>query len=204
MHIRSKIFILLLLFSKIATMASAQEQAILGRFSVSENKNDVYLTWSILAGTTCNGVQIYRSTDSINFTEVGRIIGVCGRFDFEEAFDFTDKNPVKNKINYYRLALGGQGLSEIVSVEIIDIESKGYQIRPHPANAETKFYFHNNTKQEQRFSLYNQNGIEVFTTTTKENFVQVNTAFLQSGLYLFNISTTGNPPTAKGKLLVQH
>ncbi len=197
-------FLLLLLLSQTATITVAQTHPILGKFTVSENEGEVYLSWSIIAGSTCNGIQIYRSSDSINFSQIGEIPGVCGSVDFVQPYDFTDNNPAKNSVNYYRLELGNQGFSQIVSVEIIDIASNGYQIRPHPANAETKIYFDNDTKQEQRLSLYNLNGIEVFTATTKGDFVQLNTFFLQSGLYLFTISVSGSLPTAQGKLLVQH
>ena len=182
----------------------AQSHPILGKFYISENEGDVYLNWSIIEGSTCNGIQIYRSTDSTNFSQIGEIYGVCGSVSFEQPYDFTDNNPVKNKVNYYRLELGNQGFSQIVSVEIIDIESNGYQIRPHPANSETKIYFDNNTNREQQLILYNMNGIEVFTSTTKEDFFLLKTSFLQSGLYFFTISISGNPPTAQGKLLVQH
>lgn len=204
MNFATRIFLLLLLLSQPTKIIVAQSHPILGKFYISDSEGDVYLNWSIIAGSTCNGIQIYRSTDSISFSQIGEIAGVCGSVGFEQPYDFTDNNPVKNKVNYYRLELGNQGFSQILSVEIIDIESNGYQIRPHPANSETVIYFDNNTKQEQQLTLYNMNGIVVFTTITNEDFFQLNTSLLQSGLYLFTISLSGNLPTAQGKLLVQH
>lgn len=204
MNFATRIFLLLLLLSQPTKIIVAQSHPILGKFYISETEGSVFLSWSIIAGSTCNGIQIFRSTDSTNFSQIGEIYGVCGSVDFEQPYDFTDNNPVKNKVNYYRLELGSQGFSQVVSVEIIDIESNGYQIRPHPANTETKIYFDNNKKQEYQLILYNMNGIEVFTTTAKEDFFLLNTSLLQSGLYLFTISISGNPPTAQGKLFVQH
>jgi hypothetical protein len=199
-----RVFLLLLLISQLASVSVAQNHPILGKFSISENNGDVYLSWSIIAGSSCNGIQIYRSIDSINFSQIGNIPGVCGSVDFIQPFDFTDNDPVKNKVNYYRLELGNQDFSQIVSIEIIDISSNGYQIRPQPATDEVTIYFNNETKQEQYFKLYNLNGIEVFTARTKENFIQFNTAFLQSGLFLFTISVSESQSNVKGKLLVQH
>ncbi|MBK8587450.1 MAG: T9SS type A sorting domain-containing protein [Bacteroidetes bacterium] len=80
----------------------------------------------------------------------------------------------------------------------------GYQIRPHPAITEAKIYFDNSTLKEYQLTIYTINGIEVMSTATKEDFFQLNTSLLQSGLYLFAISISGNLPSVKGKLLVQH
>lgn len=200
----AKILLWVLLVFQPAGDMLAQSHPILGKFFVSENSGSVFLSWSIVAGSTCNGIQIYRSTDSLSFTQIGEIPGVCGSFDFIQPYDFTDNNPVKNKINYYRLELGDLGFSQTVSIEIIDIAQNGYQIRPHPANAETKIYFDNNNRQEQQFNLYNMHGVVVFTSTTNNDFIPVNTSLFQSGLYLFAISVQGNPPAIKGRLLVQH
>ncbi len=196
------LFYLLLLIA--ATSAYAQSHPILGKFFVSETKGSVFLSWSIIAGSTCNGIQIYRSVDGINFSQVGEIAGVCGSANFEQPYSFTDNTPVKNKVNYYRLELGSQGISQTVSIEIVDIENSGYQIRPQPANAETKIYFNNNNRKEQQLTLYNVSGIEISTSTTNEDFFKLNTSLLPSGLYFFTISISGTPPTIKGKLLVQH
>jgi len=123
MSLANRIFLLLLLISQSASVSVAQNHPILGKFSISENNGDVYLSWSIIAGSSCNGIQIYRSIDSINFSQIGDIPGVCGSVDFTQTYDFTDNNPVKNKVNYYRLELGNQDFSQIVSIEIIDISS---------------------------------------------------------------------------------
>ena len=202
--VSKQIFLLpfLILFS--STFAFAQHNPILDNFSVFENNGKAFLNWTITSGSTCNGIQIFRSSDNMNFIQVGEIIGICGSSSSPTPYNFTDDNPVKNSINYYRLELGSNGSSEILSIEIIDIASGGFQIRPNPVSAEAKVYFDNNKKQEHQLTLYNLNGVSVFTTTTKEDFFLLDSVLLQSGIYLFTISTNGNLPTAQGKLLVQH
>jgi hypothetical protein len=163
----------------------------------------LFLPWAIAEGSTCNGIQISRSTDSVNFTEVGSIPGICGSTSFEQPYNFTDENPVKNKVNYYRLGLGGSGLSEILSVEIIALENSGYQIRPNPITADAKIYFSNNKNQAHQLIIYNLSGVKIFTTTTKQDFFQINTAVIQAGIYVFSISLIGDTPKAKGKFVVK-
>ncbi len=180
----------------------AQSHPILGKFRVSVTDGVVFLSWAIVAGSTCNGIQIYRSTDSITFTQIGAIPGICGSTTFSQPYDFTDNNPAKNKVNYYRLELGGYGFSQTLSVELINLEFGNYQIRPNPITSEGKIYFSNDRKQEYRITLHNLNGAEVFSATTREDFFQINVLSLQSGAYIFNISDLENLPFAKGKLLI--
>ncbi len=98
-----------LLLQAITAHVYAQHNPIPGNFSLFENNGKVYLNWSIVSGSTCNGIQIYRSTDSVMFTQVGNIPGICGSSSSAISYNFIDDNPVKNKVNYYRLELGNNG-----------------------------------------------------------------------------------------------
>ena len=196
-----KLFLCLLLQSATANVF-AQHNSILDNFTVFENNGKVYLNWTIISGSTCNGIQIYRSTDSISYFKIGSIAGIRGSSSTTTNYNFTDNNPEKNKINCYRLELGGNWTSEILSVEIIDIES-GYQIRPNPVIGKGKIYFDNNTKLQHQLFIYNLNGLQIFSSTTKEDFFELNTKIFLSGISPFTISTEGNLLKAKGKLMVQ-
>lgn len=183
---------------------AAQSHPILGKLYASEIKGKVYLNWQIIAGSTCNGIQIYRSTDSINFVQIGSIPGLCGNISQPQNYDFIDNNAVKNQINYYRLELGNRGYSQIISLAIVDIKKDGYQIRPNPIITEGKIYFENNNNKAHQILIYDQRGIQVYSNSTKEDFFYLNTKLLSSGIYLFTISNTDMALKVKGKLLVQH
>lgn len=191
------------IFIFVTTASFAQKSPILGSFSISENKETVFLNWQIVAGSNCNGIQIWRSLDSLYFTQIGFIPGICGNISTPQDFSFTDRNPVKNKINYYRLELGNTGPSEILSIEIIDIEN-GYQIRPNPVSDFAKIYFYNNTNHLFQLTIFNLNGAEILRTETKKDFFELSAQGIPSGIYLFTIGTAGSLPKAKGKIIVQH
>ncbi|CAN5479792.1 hypothetical protein BH11BAC2_BH11BAC2_21810 [soil metagenome] len=185
------------------TVSFSQISPIIGDFSLYENRGNVYLNWQIIAGSNCNGIQIWRSTDSLEFTQIHDIPGVCGNISTPQNFDFTDKNPVKNKTNYYRLELGNTGPSEVLSIEIIAIEN-GFQVRPNPIADYAKIYFDNNINILSQLIIYNLHGQNIFSLATKENFFEVSTENLQSGIYFFTIGTEGGAPMAQGKIVVQH
>ena len=182
----------------------AQTNDILGKFTASTSDNTITLSWQIIAGSTCFGTQIYRSTDSVNFTQIGEIFGICGSVSKAENYEFRDADPVKNRINYYRLKLGSSGFSRVASIDIIDVENGKYHIRPHPIVATALLYFQNISITEYRLSLYNQCGVCVETALTKGNYFDFNSATLPSGVYYFIISDSASSSKAKGRLMIQH
>ena len=185
-------------------IAFSQDNSILDNFSVSESNGNVFLNWVIKSGSTCNGIQIFRSTDKVTFRQVGEIVGVCGSLSTPVSYNFTDEHPVINKINHYRLGLGGNGSSSILSVEIIDIGNGGFQIRPNPANAITRIIFDNNKNELCQLSLYSLTGGIHFTFSSKEDFFDFNAVNLRPGLYFFSISSANNSLKASGRIMVQH
>ncbi len=178
------------------------QQTSLDRFTASEINGRVYLEWIIKAGNTCQGIRILRSTDSINFIQIGDIGGVCGNLSTPQGYDFTDDNPVKNKINYYRLELGGIGLSKIVAVEIIDLESGGYQVRPNPVTSDAIIYFSNPGKRNCQLNIYTLGGNEVLHKDVGITFFYISKGDLQTGLYLFTITTREGTRLVNGKFFV--
>ncbi len=143
-HLKELFFLITVLFA--ADQILAQDQPILGKFLITKVGSDVYLNWTINAGSICSGIEIERSTDSIAFENIGNIAGTCGSISEAVTYNFTDKSPITNKKNYYRLIFGGTQISKVISIEFIDVEKLGYQIRPHPLLDNSVIYFENNKK----------------------------------------------------------
>ena len=201
--ILSRQFYTLLLFMAVFSL-HGQQNPILDRFEAAENNGAIYLNWVITSGSTCNGIDIFRSVDSLNFSLIGSIGGICGSPEFAQPYRFTDETPVKNSINYYRLELGGSGYSEIIAIELIVFDGNDYQIRPNPAPTQAKIVFENDQNQPAFLKLYDFRGNLIEDLTTEENFFIVNTSHLPGGMYLFTISDLENQSKIKGKLMVQH
>lgn len=181
----------------------AQDASLLDNFSAFEHNGSIYLNWTVAAGTTCNGIDIYRSGDNLNFNHIGRIPGVCGNNSSPVSYSFTDENPIPNNTNYYRLELGNFGYSTTISHDFISIQNNEFQIRPHPVTSESKIYFNNSTKKECEFILYNLNGVKHLRLSTTENFFPISKDFLPSGIYVFTIAPVGSLPKIKGRLIIQ-
>jgi len=181
----------------------AQGGPVLSNFNATHQNGKVFLNWAIEAGSTCNGINIFRSVDANNFSKVGSIIGICGNLTVEQRYDFTDNNPVNNKVNYYRLEFGNFGFSESISVEVIYAASGSYQILPNPVSSHAKIYFNNDKKEIYHLSLFNLLGNPLILLSAKENFFDVDADNLRAGTYLFTISNAAGSPKTQGRLIVQ-
>lgn len=184
-------------------LSCAQETAILDNINLIKSNNKVLLNWTISSGSTCNGIKIYRTIDSLKFLEIAEIGGVCGSFTTAVSYSFTDYNAIKNHINYYKLQLGNNGFSKILAVEIIEMES-GYQVRPNPIVGNGIIYFSNHGKQTMQLNLYNNIGTIALIGTTNEDYFDINVTTLPNGIYFFTISNALYSKQIQGKILVNH
>ena len=202
--IRKRLFSLCILVLFSTTTVFSQLSNILGNFDVSQTKGKVFLNWQINAGSTCNGILILRSTDNINFKQIGEILGICGSVSVPVNYSFTDENPIKNNFNNYRLELGNSGKSEILSVEYIDIYSGGFQIRPNPVSTEAKIYYDNNKREQHHFSLYNLLGVQITNLSSNDDFFDFNANNFPAGIYFFTISDSKTALKTTGRLIIRN
>ena len=196
-------FFLLLIFYALPGKLLAQHNPVLESFTATQTNGKVFLTWVMSSGSTCNGIDILRSTDSLSFYPIGNIAGTCGSITIPVTYQFTDDSPAKNKTNYYRLNLGGNGSSQILSIQIIDI-TNGYSIRPHPVNNNALIYFPNPSNKQHQLTIYNQHAQKIKTLTTLQNYFPLNATPLPTGTYLFTITNPQHQTIAKNKFIVQN
>lgn len=176
------------------------QNTILDFFQATEIQEQVLLKWAISKGETCNGILITRSDDSLYFEAIGRIEGVCGSPEFQQAYSFVDENPLLNKKAYYRLELGLSDFSSIISVEIIAENDKGYQVRPQPIQYTGKIYFNNPEDQEWQLKIYRLNAQIIYQTSTRNHFFEIETSEWRSGVYLFVLLSEAE--RIQGKIII--
>ena len=180
-----RILILLLISSN---FAFAQGQ-IVSSFKGAQINSIIHLEFTIIAGQTCNGIVIERSTDSLNFLMIGEIAGVCGSIDDPVNYAFDDTSPIANADNFYRLAPGNAGWSEVIKVHFDDKANVDYLILPNPFNDYATISFQNPLNKNEQWIIYNAAGNFV-----NEGFARSNTFILMKnnlnpGLYILRLIT---------------
>lgn len=188
----------------VSSAAYSQGKPALDDFSAVLLKDQVYLSWVITAGSTCDGTKIYRSSDTLNFTQIADIQGICGSTSAPQSYFFYDTIPIKNTTNFYRLELGAMGYSQIVSVDYISLNNNSFDIRPHPAFQETKIYFLNPQNELYQLNIYTLEGKSIADLSTKEPYFTLNVSNFRPGIYVFTISSLSGTKNTQGKLIVLH
>jgi hypothetical protein len=191
-----------LLFTFIGFSSISQNEDVINSFVATEFNGKVLLTFSINSGYTCNGVTILRSLDSVNFTTIGSIEGICGSSQESINYDFTDISPVKNAINYYRLSLGGVGFSWIVSAEVIDMGLNNSLIRPNPISENTELFFDNENKASLIVEIFSSTGLLVHTESTNEEKISLKNSDFDAGTYFYSVHADGVKSNVTGKFVV--
>ena len=189
-----------ILLLTIVLISNGQNPVVLDNFSASESSGDVLLNWTMAKGSTCNGTEITRSTDSLNFEIVGEIEGICGDVEESVSYFFKDAAPVLNRKNYYRLEFGLGGSSDIITIEIIGLNVEGYAIFPNPITTTGRIYFSNDKGEQHELHIYNINGGLSRRYFSSTNYFDLSRHGFSSGVYLFTILAEKSDAKS-GKLL---
>jgi hypothetical protein len=179
----------------------AQETIL--QFSAVQIENKIQLDFTIKSGYTCNGIGIYRSADSVNFTLIGDIQGVCGSSDRNESYSYIDYAPLKNSKNYYRLEPGSLGTSGITGVFFIDLSENDVLVYPNPVNSNSAIYTLNTTHEERMLYIYSREGKHIYRSEpSRGNTFSLPVENFIAGIYYFTIQS-GGVERFKGNFTVQ-
>ena len=164
-------------------IAAQGAHPILGNFFAEQRNETVYLQWTIKEGQTCNDIHIERAGSENNFERIGLISGVCGSADFALVYSFTDSVPHPNQVNQYRLELGTQGYTEVVSIRPFIIGDDQYLLLGNPVRSSLDIVFEDT--QLRRLKIYNLQGHQLLEKNIKDRQASLNVNHLKSGIYLF-------------------
>lgn len=185
MRLKEIIFIVTLLFFK--QSVAAQEHPIISFFNAEVYNEQVLLNWNIVDGNNCNGINILRSSDNINYEVIGDIPGVCGAILEEEKYLFIDESPLKNQVNYYKLQLGGQGFTTPLSIDYYETKENGFVVFPNPSS-DILYLYINGVYTESAIEIIDLNGKLVFDQNVESGTLfKLEPITLRTGTYILRL-----------------
>ena len=182
----------LFFFLFISASSVFAQSNIISSFTGAQINQIIHLQFTIIAGQTCNGINIERSTDSLNFFKIGDIAGSCGSTSSPVDYVYTDSFPIHNTNNFYRLAPGNADWSEIIKVYFKAHTANGFIISPNPFHTSAKIGFQYPLKKIIHWRIFNASGKQVSEGSTKEESLTVNRTNLNSGLYFLQLTIDNN------------
>ena len=181
MDTRMTLFLRVLMLFLFTPLLSRSQ--VVDGFYALQSGNRVVLHFTMKQGNTCNGIDILHSTDSLNYSIVGSIEGVCGSASFDIPYSYIDESPRINAINYYRLDLKQLGYSDIVSLHVYD-HSKRLQLFPNPATEVVRCYSSEGISGSAAITVSGIDGKVHMQSVQTENPFDLDISFLSQGSYI--------------------
>jgi len=151
--------------------------------------NQANLKWSTAIEINNDYFDIQRSSDGINFENIGKVLG-SGNSNMIKHYKFIDKEP-HNGMNYYRLKqvdYNGQfSYSPIKYLEINTSTIANTIIYPNPS-IDGSIYIENRIDDTSKYVLYNSMGQKIMEKTPSTHKSTLNVANLKSGIYFLKIN----------------
>ena len=202
---QSTILLLLLIFAPaFSHFGFAQKEdttSILAGFSLRQVDNRIQISFAIKGGSSCNGVELERSENGVDFEVINFIPGICGGTDKTEYYTLADQNPVAHNNSYYRLQLGQQERTATLTIRFIPLKD-GYRVFPNPAQHFTIIRFNNPQELQHELYIFDARGLIVENAsgiTSSEIYLDLQN--YASGKYFFTLARQ-NGSGVKGRFIV--
>jgi hypothetical protein len=194
-----RLYLLGLPLLAIAALCSSQALNLIEHFFLALQDGKVKLEWEMPEGQMCAGIKVFRSTDRLNYIEIGSISGVCGSSVQRQTLTFIDDNPINKSTNFYKLKLGNIGYGPLDSVYVHSLGEKPFEIVNNAERSQVTIYFRNYKGDKMRISIIQVIGAYSKVYTTNSNFITIDTRELSKNLFAFEIVNSRTKETFKGK-----
>lgn len=181
-----------------------QGEEMLSRFSAVENSGRVDVVWTMRAGNICLGIDVERTTDTVNEPPqtIYSIPGECGDERVDVTFRHADLQPVEGRASYYRLVLGAVPTT-YREVNVPVYGENELLFSPNPANNQTDVRFRNPSREEFTLELYSSGGeLLLKQEGISEEHYSLRTNELPGGVYPVRLRSTDNSRVLRGKLII--
>ncbi len=183
---------LFLVLSFSINLSFSQTTNIISYFGGSQLNQTVYLSFTIIAGQTCSGIRIERSSDSLNFYQIGEIAGTCGSVSTPVNYSYTDSFPIKNSDNYYRLAPGNADWSAVIKVYFNAHDKSDVLIIPNPLVTTANINYQNPLTKTVHWKIFDINGKMVNEGSTRDDSFTIDRKIFPSGYYFLHLTLDNN------------
>ena len=162
-------------------------------FKIFQVNQAVFLNFILSKGSSCNGFNVFHSTDSVNFKVIHEDPTICGTSNADEAKNWTHANPIINQLNYYKIQLNPGEMSPVNRIFVNQTNKPNIVLFPNPISTDHDFLTIKILGTESlAFDgfIYNQFGNYVLKienqSTISNSTIKINE--LSNGLYLIKLT----------------
>ncbi|HWB64839.1 MAG TPA: T9SS type A sorting domain-containing protein, partial [Chitinophagales bacterium] len=175
-------------------------------YATPTGKHHIEVSWATAVEINNAGFEVTRSTDAVNFVDVGWVEG-HGTTTEKQTYTFDDKVPDENVTYYYRLRQTDYNqqtqLSNIAQAKLVNNTQSGFALYPNPTASQIFLTF-DSPGNEINVVLYDMQGRQAYQNiytiedAGSRQTVSLNaSSLLPPGTYLLTASTNGAQYKAK-------
>ncbi len=166
----------------------------LSKFTANSNKNTVQVKWTTVTEINNKGFNVQRSTDGLNFVNIGSFVNGKGNFSGVSNYTLIDNNPIAGT-NFYRLQQidnnGNSTYSSILNVKINKNNLLGFSFYPNPVHAKVNITVGIIEQNNAYVSLINNLGQEIkyikLTKSATNTIVNMDVSEISKGTYYIRL-----------------
>lgn len=141
---RLYIILILITTGMAGNIAMAETSLMYFKASYADSSNSVYLEWQTAAEVNCLLFRLERSTDGLNWQEIGTLAGQ-GNSDVPKLYTLIDLHP-EGGMNYYRLSAWDYN-GDVIWFDPVSVDCTS-------AGTEELFVYYNNGLRDIRVEFY--------------------------------------------------
>jgi hypothetical protein len=172
-------------FSVLA-LAQNGEHPFMKSFVLTVLDGRVQVAWTMQGGSTCDGIEVQRSTNGTDFNTIHRIDGICGDPIFDVPFGYRDDAPPEFSRIHYRINMGIEGISSTKSVEFTQLKESEQRFFPSPMRTTATLLLNVPGPARVDLSVFDSAGRQVWVRNGlvgQEH--QLDLGFLEAGYYVY-------------------
>lgn len=186
------LLLLVLAVLPVAGTAQEGEHPFIKSFTLTVLEGRVQVDWTMQGGSTCDGSEVLRSTDGVNFQAIHRIDGICGDPIFDVPFGYRDDDPPELSRLFYRINLGLEGQSSIKFVDFAQLTESQQRFFPSPVRNTATLVLNVPGSARVDLLLFDMGGRQVWARNGlvgKQH--ELDLSFLHAGVYLYVAEVAG-------------
>ena len=148
-------------------------------FNLRNSGNAVEVVWQIEAGNTCQDVEIWRGTDSLDLQQVYVYPGICGDNDSIKSYSYIDRPSTAGIRYYYRIVIITDR-SAIKSLVVYPNNSP--EVFPNPASNKV-WIIRDPNHDYNSYLIYDSSGREILRVVKPEISERIMLHDLSAGDY---------------------
>jgi hypothetical protein len=175
-------------------------------FTATRKKSSIELDWSTASENSSDYFEVERSSDSRNFTTIGKITAAGTSYE-QSKYSFEDNQPLTSN-SYYRLKqVDKDGKSKYSTILIVKGQEEKLTIAlsPQPMHERMNVSITGSTVKGN-FILYNLSGSQLksypVNATNGNTSIQVDRNNLTSGIYFYKLISDNGALITSGKIII--